>query len=98
MGIPIGLLSGFGLHGILAPIITGTFSPQPWTSTALPLLGAITAASAAYFYFCGNWDSRALFWEARFDPLTGQEYLYNTRSQEKKPNNDAGFDVADSAR
>lgn len=87
VSLPVGLLAGYGVHGLLAPVVLGQLPgpPRPWTATALPVLGLLTAASSWYFTRCGHYDSRQLFWEQRMEPTTGQPVAYNPRSGDRAP-------------
>jgi hypothetical protein len=68
VSIPVGIVSGYGMHALLAPVLLGTVNKgrTPWPNVALPILGTITAASLFYFTQCSTYDTSSLFWEVNY--------------------------------
>ena len=85
VSLPVGLVSGYGLHATLGSLLLGANKARPWTVGALPLLAGVTGLSAFYFARCGSYDASALFWEPRVDVRTGKAYSYNVRTGERAP-------------
>jgi len=87
VALPVGLLSGYGLHALLEPFILGTVAGgvYPWTATCLPLLTAACIGSAYYFTACGDYSVANLFWEHRSNVITGDPYSLNVRTGEALP-------------
>ena len=93
VSIPVGLVSGYGLHVALGPVLLGTVRGglAPWTSVALPALGGLAAAAGVYFTQCGCYDANALFWERRVDFKTGKTFSFNLRTGEARPGPERAF-------
>ena len=75
VGLPVGVISGLSMHYALKSAIVG-IPGVPWTTTSLPVLGALIGISSAYFYFFQT-PSSDFMWEPRMDCTTGEIVSYN---------------------
>jgi len=95
VSLPVGVLAGVGVHGMLAPFLLGSVAggAYPWTATCLPVLAFLTGGSVYYFTQKGCYDASSMFWEKRLNRQTGEPVSYNILTRESRD----GFQRANSA-